>query len=149
MLNKLRRQKIIVVGLMFGISSLVNFITPFIPSVSAASLYDDAMQTSSALDPRADITGWLECSPDDISSNWWEYVTDSSKLYSTSGANLTNFAANRASFENALDHGVWGVTKASLPAGGDDYTQYAIIWWAESTSISLEWSRANVGQIKS
>lgn len=143
MRNKLRRQKIILVGWMFGIASLVNFTTPFIPNVGAASLYDDAMQTSVALDPRADITGWLECSAEDISSNWWEFVTDSSKLYSTSGTNLANFATNKTSFENALDHGVWGVTKASLPTGGDDYMQYAIIWWAENTSVSLEWSIAN------
>jgi len=70
-------------------------------------------------------------------------VTDSSKLYSTGGTNLSNFAANRDSFENALDHGVWGVTKASLPTGGSDYMQYVIIWWAEHTSVSLDWSIAN------
>lgn len=131
------------VGLMFGISSLASLITPFIPSVGAASLYDDAMQTSSTLDLRSSITGFLECPVQDITSSWQTYMTDSSKLYSTSGVNLSNFAANKASFENALDHGVWGVTKASLPTGGSGYMQYAIVWWAEHTSVTVDWSIAN------
>lgn len=86
----------------------------------------------------------IQCEDIDITTNWSEYILDSTKWYNP---NDSNYQAMKVSFENALDHGSWGVSIDSSYQGnnsGRGYVSTVKVYWREDRNQSIYHDGGNV-----
>jgi hypothetical protein len=102
--------------------------------------YSDDYQTTSSVKTGATSYYGINCTQNDISNNWHQYILDPSTWVNPGDAtnpSSANYQA-KASFQKALNGGRWGVSQYVEPGGGG-YAENVLVYWSEDNSLKLNW----------
>jgi hypothetical protein len=117
-------------GLLGALSAALFTVLFTSSSASAVSAYDNVYISSNGT---AILTNqnYNDCplTETDIALDWSTYITDETKWWS--GYNNANMQATKASFENALATGRWGVSV---------FSGNVSVYWTEDATLQLNWN---------
>lgn len=103
--------------------------------------YSDDYQTVDHIQIGASNYYGYTCEPQDLSLDWSQYILDETKWYNINDpANQTM----RTSFQNALDHGSWGVTQLTgFQSATSGYQHMVYVYWREDRNVPITFDGAN------
>lgn len=104
--------------------ALTSFVAVVPGTAVAASIYDNAYQTTDHLTVGGTVGGTTVCSDEDVTTSWQQIIADS---------------ASSASFDEALDTGSWSVSENYNYSHSASWQKIVDVFWAEDEPLQISY----------